>query len=274
MNSRLKSATLGPVTINPSREPASGTRVTTRAPRRAPSPEERRRDADNSRRLLLAAALDEFAEKGFAGARVQDIAARAGVNKQLINYYFDSKEGLYRSLQELWLQRETEFASPSLALSELVVRYLHDTLSEPRMTRLLLWHGLAAEAEIPVNSAKHEGDLERMRSRKAGGELAPELDSGAVLVALMGAVTAPVATPQRVQMITGMDPTTPEFEEFYADQLRRMVRLLAGCPHHDHVHEHDGDSEHDGHSEGEHEGRHEHARDDEGEHDADHEHDR
>src|SRR5205807_7119066 len=63
--------------------------------RRAPAPGERQQDADRSRRLLLAAALEEFAAKGFAGARVQEIAARAGVNKQLINYYFDSKEGLY-----------------------------------------------------------------------------------------------------------------------------------------------------------------------------------
>src|SRR5450759_1887534 len=62
---------------------------------RSPAAGERQRDAERSRQALLTAALDEFSLKGFAGARVAEIAERAGVNKQLINYYFGSKEGLY-----------------------------------------------------------------------------------------------------------------------------------------------------------------------------------
>src|SRR5580704_3132164 len=81
-------------------------------PRRAPSGPERQRDADRSRRALLDAALEEFSRRGFAGARVADIARRAGVNKQLINYYFGSKEGLYLALQQAWLDREESFAPP------------------------------------------------------------------------------------------------------------------------------------------------------------------
>lgn len=56
---------------------------------------ERRRD---SRALIHAAAREEFGRRGFAGARVERIAARAGVNKQLIFYYFRSKEGLFRAV--------------------------------------------------------------------------------------------------------------------------------------------------------------------------------
>lgn len=44
---------------------------------------------------LLAAALEEFAAQGLAGARTERIARRAGVNKQLIHYYYRSKQGLY-----------------------------------------------------------------------------------------------------------------------------------------------------------------------------------
>lgn len=118
-----------------------------RRPRRAPTPAERQQDADRSRRLLLDAALEEFAAKGYAGARVQEIAARAGVNKQLINYYFDSKEGLYLELQRIWLRRERSFADPELPLAELAVRYLHEALTEPNLTRLMVWRGLTAGTE-------------------------------------------------------------------------------------------------------------------------------
>lgn len=48
-------------------------------------------------RILAAAAL-EFAERGFAGARVDRIARRARVNKAMIYYHFGSKQGLYRTL--------------------------------------------------------------------------------------------------------------------------------------------------------------------------------
>src|ERR1041384_154495 len=50
----------------------------------------------NSRALrIVAAAREEFARRGFDGARVDQIARRAGVNKQLLFYYFHSKRGLF-----------------------------------------------------------------------------------------------------------------------------------------------------------------------------------
>src|SRR5256885_14133973 len=47
---------------------------------------------------ILAAAAAEFAERGFAGARVDRIARRARVNKAMLYYYFRSKQELYRTL--------------------------------------------------------------------------------------------------------------------------------------------------------------------------------
>jgi len=49
----------------------------------------------DARSTILRAAQAEFAEHGFAGARVDRIARRAGLNKQLIYYYFGSKAGLH-----------------------------------------------------------------------------------------------------------------------------------------------------------------------------------
>ena len=47
---------------------------------------------------ILAVAAREFAERGFAGARVDRIASRAGVNKAMLYYHFKSKQRLYRTL--------------------------------------------------------------------------------------------------------------------------------------------------------------------------------
>ena len=53
----------------------------------------------NDRALrIVAAAREEFARRGFAGARVDQIARRAGVNKQLLFYYYHSKRGLFQAV--------------------------------------------------------------------------------------------------------------------------------------------------------------------------------
>jgi AcrR family transcriptional regulator len=74
--------------------PADAPAPTTSAPHDgATSP--RRRDAVETRRLLLGAALHRFATQGYAATTVREIADDAGVNAALISRYFDSKEGLF-----------------------------------------------------------------------------------------------------------------------------------------------------------------------------------
>jgi TetR/AcrR family transcriptional regulator len=190
-------------------------------PRRAPSPEERKLDCERSRRLLLDAAMDEFAEKGYAGARVQSIADRAGLNKQLISYYFGGKEGLYRELHLQWLRREETIADPAVPLDELIVRYLDETFADPRPTRLNLWNGLTSGAV-----EQDPEDLSGLRRRQANGELADDIDPAAAMLLFMSLVSAPVAMPHIVRQLFGVDPDSPEFREHYTEQVRRIVRHL------------------------------------------------
>ncbi len=58
-------------------------------------PAHRSRNAEHSREAILNAAVREFAQEGVAGARTDEIAHAAGVNKALLYYYFKDKEGLY-----------------------------------------------------------------------------------------------------------------------------------------------------------------------------------
>ena len=84
-------------------------------------PRARARDAEATRARILAAAKSEFARLGLAGARVDDIAAKAQANKRMIYHYFGSKEDLFRAvLEDAYLDiREAEQA---LALDHLPPR--------------------------------------------------------------------------------------------------------------------------------------------------------
>ena len=95
----------------------------------APRPRwERRKDARPAE--LLAAALDLFVEKGYAGTRLDDVAARAGVSKGTLYLYFENKEELFKAVvRESVVARISEtagqierFDGPSAALLEHIVR--------------------------------------------------------------------------------------------------------------------------------------------------------
>jgi AcrR family transcriptional regulator len=71
---------------------------TRRTPGRASQPPRRQRGESGRREAILAAALDEFTARGFAAARLDDVARRAGVAKGTIYLYFRDKEALFQDL--------------------------------------------------------------------------------------------------------------------------------------------------------------------------------
>lgn len=64
------------------------------------APVERSRDADRTRAEILEVATAEFSDKGYTGARVDEIAARTRTTKRMLYYYFGSKEQLFVAVLE------------------------------------------------------------------------------------------------------------------------------------------------------------------------------
>jgi len=65
----------------------------------APEPA-RRRDAERTRAAIMAAALKEFSQFGYAGARIERIAKNAKCNIRMLYHYFGAKRGLYVAVLE------------------------------------------------------------------------------------------------------------------------------------------------------------------------------
>ena len=85
------------------------------------------RDAEDTRRRILAAAKQEFARKGFGGARVDVISVRAKANKRMLYHYFGSKDDLFQKvLENAYLDIRT--AEQKLKLDDLEPRVALETL--------------------------------------------------------------------------------------------------------------------------------------------------
>ncbi|MGV1754358.1 TetR family transcriptional regulator [Agrobacterium sp. CG674] len=64
------------------------------------APRQAKRDPEGVRRDILCVAMDEFAQNGLSGARIDEIAARTRTSKRMIYYYYGDKEGLYQQALE------------------------------------------------------------------------------------------------------------------------------------------------------------------------------
>ncbi|SEQ43963.1 transcriptional regulator, TetR family [Lentzea xinjiangensis] len=193
--------------------------------RRSPSASERKRDPERTRARILEAAAAEFGAKGYAATRTTDIAARAGVNKQLISYYFGGKEGLYKELATAWHAEGTAMASAEQPLEDVVKAFVMTTAHNRDQGRLWAWANLSGETP-PVDAEFLRGQVEFLRARQQAGEIAADLDPNMLLLALMAAAAAPLTLEQTARQLGGEDPSTPEFAERYAEQLALLVRHL------------------------------------------------
>lgn len=96
---------------------------------------------------IIAAAAKLFLNKGMGGARMQEIADLAGINKALLHYYFRSKEQLYRLVARQEIKKAfaeifgtlPEVLTGKDWLRNFVHNYLQTVANNPQLTRFLVW---------------------------------------------------------------------------------------------------------------------------------------
>ncbi|RPJ09865.1 MAG: TetR/AcrR family transcriptional regulator [Spirochaetaceae bacterium] len=117
---------------------------------------------EESRGRILAAAKKVFAQKGYSGARIDEIAGEAAVNKALIYYYFKSKEAILNELFTVFFRHSTEmlldfverggFAqNPEENKRKFEIEYLGYLETNMDLLKIIVMESLKSEAgEIPL----------------------------------------------------------------------------------------------------------------------------
>lgn len=203
-----------------------------------PSPERRRKKLRKDD--ILAEATRLFAERGYEGASMGDLADRVGLRKASLFHHFPSKDALYATVLEQLLDGIKASMLATLqgdgSYEERVAR-VSDALTDqfaghPHAARLLVreamdWGPVMRDrlAEIVVDVMK--AALEFDRAGQRAGAFEPDLDMAHVVITYMGIYAMPFAVGEVVERFIGTSPFDPAFVEerkrAVRDQIRRMM---------------------------------------------------
>ena len=148
--------------------------------------------AELTRQRILDAAFFAFATYGYAGARVDRIAAAAGCNKNLIYIYFESKEGLFDAVLRSRLgqiTRENPLTPDDLA--EFAGKTFDFVMANPDVIRLTAWTKLDPDTPDPsTRGDKVSAKVAALRDAQDKGELTDAWDAEFLISFVMSLATA------------------------------------------------------------------------------------
>lgn len=202
----------------------------------------RERNAERSRERLLDAAREEFAQHGYAGARVGAIARRAGLNKQLISHHFGGKRGLYHAVMgERRLRGGEELEQAPTSLSDALRVYFERARNDPEWVRVLLWESLEGhdtDTETDTDDvrpiatsagprrARYLDRVAWIEAEQSAGRLPADLDPSLLLLTLLGGALYPALLPDVCELMTGSRPDDDAFASRYSDHLALFATHL------------------------------------------------
>jgi AcrR family transcriptional regulator len=179
------------------------------------------RGAATSRRIL-AAATDEFAERGIAGARIERIIAAANTNKAQLYSYFGSKDGLFDAVMAQ--QRDQLMSAVPIDPQDLpgwAVGMYDANLRHPQLIRLMTWLRLERRPDGRLSDGADDGPkLAAIAQAQAAGHVRRCDPSD--LIALVVAMACAWSPASGYHTATMNDP--PAEHERRRELLRESVR--------------------------------------------------
>ncbi len=194
----------------------------------------RRRDAARSRQAVIGAATALFAERGYDGTSLAEIARAAGLARATPGYLFKSKAALYRAVLEhvhaerttaltaacaglhAWAADETASrAQLRDALGETVAGYLGFLDATPAFARLIEWESLSPQPRLPADLSTSLSDAFRAVRRVAQPRGLADFDVETVVVAVVSLCFLPVAHADTFRTGGGIDTASGAFRRPY-----------------------------------------------------------
>jgi len=190
-------------------------------------------DVDGRRSRVMAAAVEEFAERGFSGGSTDRIAHSAGVNKERVYSYFGSKRALFGAVLSDQLNQLAQAVPLEITTRDSLAHYSGQVfdyhVNHPHLLRLLYWEALeSAEdlAEASLRSAYYRSKAATIKQAQADGHVRQDLDPGQLLCTLVASCAWPLGVPGVAKMMTRHDLATPSGRRRQRAAIMAIVRAM------------------------------------------------
>ena len=196
---------------------------------------------ESVRRKVLEVALRIFADAGYDGASVREIARQSGVNHAMIKYYFDTKEALWREAVTFLFDRANAALEKNIdlkkaargteaALKEIVHSLVIYSARHPEHGRLIMRESIGAGPRLEWLSKKSEGHHDALWQllSHAGCEIGrydPRFI--ALTYALNSVCQTPFVLSREAQTIYGIELTHKSFRSGYEELVLDLVPALS-----------------------------------------------
>lgn len=193
--------------------------------------------SDITKQKILDAAETEFSERGLYGARVDEIAERAGVNKRMLYAHFGNKEQLYITVLTMVYNRMAQADSELLAdnpsctdmIRRVIKGYFSFLYENPTFVRMLMWENLNHADYIRASDAKLlKGQSIRLLQEAiakgiANGEFRTDLDLENVVLAINMMCFSYFSNIHTMSYLLQKDLKGEAAVQSYADQVTEMI---------------------------------------------------
>lgn len=189
------------------------------------------RDAQATRARILSAATTEFSAWGFAGARVDRIAAAAETNKRMIYVYYGDKEALF----EAALQDALNALTAAVPITEddlpgYAAQLFDYVMAHPEAWRLSMWRQLERPTSGPQARELYASKVAAMRGAASVDGTVSGLPALDLLVLVQAMAGAWLVSPPDLLAADGADPAAPERLRAHRSALACAVQRLVAAP--------------------------------------------
>ncbi|BAH53204.1 TetR/AcrR family transcriptional regulator [Rhodococcus opacus] len=179
-----------------------------------------------TRDRILAAAKDEFARYGVAGARINRIAEAARASKDRLYAYFDSKEALFDAVIQRWIAETTEqTALRGDDLPGYAGRLFDDYVAHPENARLQEWADLEMRDQIADSDARIatlRPKAAEIRRGQQEGFVDPSWNAGELLLVITDIARSLATAPGGTK---SGERTVAQRRQTAVEAVRRLIRV-------------------------------------------------
>ena len=184
-------------------------------------------DATETKRRILAAAQNEFATYGLAGARVDRIATRALANKQSIYMHFGAKEELFDLVVAHSLLDLADATPFDAAAIPQYAGALFDLLTaRPHVTRLTAWAVLERPQPLAAEIEAYRPKITALKAAQDQGLITPHPDPVELMAMIIALVNSWNSASWSLRALSGRPDTATPAPTFRADLITAVTALV------------------------------------------------